>query len=675
MLVVIAAGLFLDGYAHHAVGRAGTTGTHPGVLAGLAAAGPVLDLAGPSVRSSTGADRVVALTFDDGPDPRWTPKILAVLERHRVPATFFLVGSRVLAHPGLVQAERRAGDELGSHTFVHTDVATIAGWHTALELSLTQSALAAAVGIHTGLFRPPYSSQPDAVTPTQFVVWRAVARKGYLIVLANRDSEDWRRPGVPRIVANATPVPGRGTIVMFHDGGGDRSQTVTAVDELLTSLQSRGYQFRTVSGLVGLDHDQVNRRVDANQRFQGQIIAATARFGRDTAVWLRWVLIAVGVLTLLRAAALFAFARHHAAASARTIDSTFAPPVSVVVPAYNEAVGVAAAVRSLAASTYPDVEIIVVDDGSNDGTAQVVADLGLPTVTVIRQPNGGKARALNTGIAAASHHIVVSVDADTVFEPDTIAWLVQPFATPDVGAVSGNTKVGNRGGLLGRWQHIEYVMGFNLDRRMYDILGCMPTVPGAIGAFRREALDQVGGVSSATLAEDTDLTMAIVRAGWKVVYEQQARAWTEAPASLSALWKQRYRWSYGTMQAMWKHRRAVREPGPLGRRALPYMLLFQVALPLLAPVVDLLTVYGLLFLRPLPLLAFWVGFNLVTLALAAYAFRLDREPLRPLWALIPQQFVYRQLMYLVVIQSAVTALLGTTLRWQKLGRVGDVTPT
>jgi cellulose synthase/poly-beta-1,6-N-acetylglucosamine synthase-like glycosyltransferase len=232
-----------------------------------------------------------------------------------------------------------------------------------------------------------------------------------------------------------------------------------------------------------------------------------------------------------------------------------------------------------------------------------------------------------------------------------------------------------RGRLLGRWQHIEYVMGFNLDRRMYDVLGCMPTVPGAIGAFRREVLDQVGGVPSDTLAEDTDLTMAIIRAGWKVVYEQRARAWTEAPASVSALWKQRYRWSYGTMQAMWKHRRAVREPGPLGPRALPYLLLFQVLLPLLAPVVDLFTVFGLFFLKPLPLLGFWVGFNLLSLALATYAFHLDSESLGPLWALIPQQFVYRQLMYLVVIQSAVTAMLGTTLRWHKLERVGTATPS
>ena len=341
-------------------------------------------------------------------------------------------------------------------------------------------------------------------------------------------------------------------------------------------------------------------------------------------------------------------------------------------PAFNEEVGIAAAVRSLSESNYPDVEVVVVDDGSTDATAEAVNSLALPNVRLIRQANAGKAEALNTGIRLARNDVIVTVDGDTVFEPDTIRWLVQPFTDPIVGAVSGNTKVGNRGGMLGRWQHIEYVLGFNLDRRMYDLLGCMPTVPGAIGAFRRDVLDELGGVSSDTLAEDTDLTMAIIRAGWRVVYEQRAIAWTEAPASLSELWKQRYRWSYGTMQAMWKHRGSTRDGSPLGRRALPYLLFFQILLPLLAPVVDLFTVFGIFFLKPGPLIAYWVAFNAVTLALALFAFRLDQESARPLWALPLQQFVYRQLMYLVVIQSTVTAVLGTRLHWHKLERTGDV---
>src|SRR5204862_8207545 len=228
----------------------------------------------------------------------------------------------------------------------------------------------------------------------------------------------------------------------------------------------------------------------------------------------------------------------------------------------------------------PEVEGIVVDAGSTDGTGEPVEGLGLPCVRVLRQANAGKAAALNLGIGAARHDVVVMVDADTVFEPRTLHALVAPLRDPGVGAVSGNTKVGNRRGLLGRWQHIEYVMGFNLDRRLYDVLQCMPTVPGAIGAFRRQALAEIGEISDATLAEDTDATIALGRAGWRIVYVEEARAWTEAPSSLGALWRQRYRWCYGTLQSIWKHRAAFWRKGEerIGRRALPYLVLFQIAL-------------------------------------------------------------------------------------------------
>jgi cellulose synthase/poly-beta-1,6-N-acetylglucosamine synthase-like glycosyltransferase len=366
--------------------------------------------------------------------------------------------------------------------------------------------------------------------------------------------------------------------------------------------------------------------------------------------------------------------RHLRAVRLRGSDSDFTPPVSIVVPAYDEAVGIEKAVRSFAANDYPDFEIVVVDDGSTDGTGEIVKRLLLDRVRLIRQPNGGKPSALNKGVWAARHDIVVTVDGDTVFEPDTLRALVQAFRDPDVGAVSGNTKVGNRSGLLGRWQHIEYVMGFNLDRRLYDVLRCMPTVPGAIGAFRRAALVDIGGVSSATLAEDTDITIAIGRAGWRVVYAEEARAWTEAPSSLSALWRQRYRWSYGTMQAVWKHKSAVlrSDQRRIGWIGLPYLVFFQIALPLLAPLIDVFAVYGILFLDPVPVIAYWLAFNVLNLALGWYAFRLDRESPRPLWAMPLQQFVYRQLMYLVVIESVLSAMAGTRIRWQQIERTGDV---
>jgi cellulose synthase/poly-beta-1,6-N-acetylglucosamine synthase-like glycosyltransferase len=385
----------------------------------------------------------------------------------------------------------------------------------------------------------------------------------------------------------------------------------------------------------------------------------------------------VAVLAVLRAVILVLLARHHVRRGRVAAEESYTPPVSILVPAFNEAVGIERAVVSLSQSEYPDYEIVVVDDGSTDGTGDLVESLGLPGVRVVRQPNAGKAAALNRGLRLARHDVIVTVDADTVFEATTLRALVQPLRGARVGAVAGNTKVGNRRGLLGGWQHIEYVMGFNLDRRLYDVLQCMPTVPGAIGAFRRQALVQIGGVSSATLAEDTDITIAIGRLGWHVVYAESARAWTEAPASLSALWRQRYRWSYGTLQAVWKHRAAIVRPGEgrIGRLGIPYLLLFQVALPMLAPLIDLFAIYGLIFLDPLPVLAYWGAFNLLQLALGAYAFRLDHEPLWPLWRMPLQQFVYRQLMYMVVIESVISALLGIRVRWQHVERRGGVKAT
>jgi cellulose synthase/poly-beta-1,6-N-acetylglucosamine synthase-like glycosyltransferase len=346
------------------------------------------------------------------------------------------------------------------------------------------------------------------------------------------------------------------------------------------------------------------------------------------------------------------------------------------VPAYNEAVGIERAVRSLAASDYPEFEVVVVDDGSLDATAGIVAGLDMGNVRLIRQDNAGKAAALNTGVELSESEIVVMVDGDTLFEADTVARLVAPFVDPGVAAVSGNTKVGNRSGLLGRWQHIEYVIGFNLDRRMYDVLQCTPTVPGAVGAFRRDVLAEVGGVPGDTLAEDTDLTLAIGRTGRRVVYAETARAWTEAPSSLGALWRQRYRWSFGTMQSVWKHRGAILSGDPrqrrIGRRALPYMLLFQIALPAVAPLIDLFAVYSLVFTGAGRTLAVWGAFNAMQLLVAVYGFRLDRESLRPLWALPLQQFVYRQVMYLVIIESTVSALQGVRSGWKHLPRTGDV---
>jgi cellulose synthase/poly-beta-1,6-N-acetylglucosamine synthase-like glycosyltransferase len=410
--------------------------------------------------------------------------------------------------------------------------------------------------------------------------------------------------------------------------------------------------------------------------WRGRALVWTIR-AADAVLWLLGaMLIAAGGLIVVRTLVLFVFAWGHARrrrAPTWTWGSPVTDPVTIVVPAYNEETTIGAAVRSLALSAHPGVEVLVVDDASTDRTAETVEGLGLDNVRVVRVPPGGKATALNTGTALARNDIVVMVDADTVVETDAVHRLVQPFADPTVGAVAGNVKVGNRRGLLGTWQHIEYVIGFNLDRRLYDTLGCISTIPGALGAFRRQALTDAGGLATDTLAEDTDLTIAIHRAGWRVVYQESARAYTEAPATLAQLWKQRYRWSYGTMQALWKHRRALVERGPsgrFGRTGLPFITLFGVLLPLFAPLIDLMAVYGFFFLDRRLTLAGWLVMLVVQVLTAVLAFRLDRERLRPLWTLPLQQIVYRQVMYLVLLHSALTAVTGRRLRWQKMRRTG-----
>src|SRR6266566_4069525 len=486
-LTVVVALLFVDGLSTRTTGASRTPLT-PGARSPLQGSRPILTFKGGRLVSREPPPRRrIALTFDDGPDPYWTPRIAAELRRLRVPATFFLVGSHVVRHPNIVRALYRQGFELGNHTFTHVELSSVPGWERSAQISLTESAIAGAVGIRPRLIRPPYSSVPAAVTRRQAAVLAGFAKNGYLIVLTELDTEDWRRPGV----------------------------------------------------------------------------------------------------------------------------------------------------GSLAGSDYPVFEIIVVDDGSEDETAELVERLDLERVGIVRQANAGKSAALNTGIAAAAHSLVVAVDADTVFEPETLRRLVQPFRDSEVGAVSGNAKVGNRRRLLGRWQHIEYVIGFNLDRRLYDVLQCMPTVPGAVGAFRRQALDAIGGISDATLAEDTDITIALGRAGWRVVYAETARAWTEAPSSLSALWRQRYRWCYGTLQAVWKHRAALwsADERKMGRRGLPYLLLFQITLPLLAPLIDVFSIYAFFFLGARWVAAYWAIFTALQLALGWYAFRLDGESKRTLWAM------------------------------------------
>jgi cellulose synthase/poly-beta-1,6-N-acetylglucosamine synthase-like glycosyltransferase/peptidoglycan/xylan/chitin deacetylase (PgdA/CDA1 family) len=676
VLSALALALGVEGYTHHLYGNSDYTGPPPGASAmvprEVSHGGPIINGgAGPGHRTAEPRPKTIALTFDDGPDPKWTPKILQVLDRHHVKATFFLLGNEVAAHPEVAREIVADGHEIGVHSFTHADLAAVPDWQRRMEVRESQLAIVGATGQSTSLFRPPFSSENNALDDAAWNVVRQAGEHGYLTVLTTRDSQDWQRGDIQQILRHSTPHGSQGQVLLMHDGGGSRADTVAALDRLIPVLQDKGWRVTTVSDAVGTGDPM--RPGTWSDKAAGTALIVALKASHVVLLALTFLLYAAAFLTVLRAVILVVAARRHRRVRKRGWGPEMTGPVSVVVPAYNEELGIEATVRSLLDSDHP-VEVIVVDDGSSDDTAQVVESLDLPEMVLVSTPNRGKAAALNTGISLARYDYVVMVDGDTVVEPETVRMLVQPFNDPLVGAVSGNAKVANRDGLLGLWQHIEYVVGFNLDRRLFDLARCMPTVPGAVGAFRRSALDRVGGVGRLTLAEDTDLTMSLASDGWRVVYEEQARAWTEAPATLGALWRQRYRWCYGTLQAMWRHRGTVFQRGAggrFGRRGLGYLLLFQVLLPLFAPVVDVFALYGLVFLDPSRIMSVWLAFLSVQMFMGWIAFRLDRERAGALWSMPLQQFVYRQLMYLVVIQSVVTALAGVRLRWQRMDRYGS----
>ncbi|MFG2516490.1 bifunctional polysaccharide deacetylase/glycosyltransferase family 2 protein [Streptomyces sp. NPDC048584] len=690
LLLALTCVLLLDGYLRAEVGddqRVRTGASSSGVPDDILDGGPILTFPGGQATTVSVPDRTIALTFDDGPDPTWTPRVLEILQEYDVPGTFFVVGSMVARHPGIVRDLVDQGNEVGVHTFTHVDLSYQSASRVTREMEQTQLALAGAAGITTTLFRAPYSSKTDAVDDYSWEVYQRLGEDGYTSVFIDTDSEDWKEPGVSKIVEGATPKDGDGASVLFHDSGGDRTQTIEALPRYIEKMKAKGYTFTTVSGAMAGDAgvpraagdplQASHRPATGTTLYEGRALVAAVTVAEWTVPALSTGLVVVGVAVLGRFGLMLVLARrHHRRRNGRRFGwgPPVTRPVSVIVPAYNEKECIESTLRSLAASTHP-IEILVVDDGSTDGTAELAEALALPDVRVIRQANAGKPAALNHGIRSARHDIVVMMDGDTVFEPDTVGRLVQPFADPSVGAVAGNAKVGNRSTLIGAWQHIEYVMGFNLDRRMYDLLRCMPTIPGAIGAFRREAVLQAGGMSEDTLAEDTDITIALHRAGWRVVYEEHARAWTEAPRSPSQLWSQRYRWSYGTMQALWKHRKSLTDRGPsgrFGRVGMPLVVLFQIVTPVFAPLIDVFTLYSMLFVDLRAALLAWLAVLGVQLGCAAYAFRLDREKYRYLLMMPLQQLAYRQMMYLVLIHSCVTALTGGRLRWQKLKRTGEV---
>ncbi|MBI3675148.1 MAG: glycosyltransferase [Proteobacteria bacterium] len=650
------------------------------------------------IRQFGAAKNEVALTFDDGPDAEWTPQILDILKEKHVPATFFIIGGNAEANPGLVQRMLDEGHDVGNHTFTHPNLSDTPSEAVPLELNATQRLFEALTGRSLRLFRPPYLGDAEPTDEDQIEPVEIAQDMGYLTVGEHVDPVDWERPGAEVIVkrtleqvSGARPNSPR-NIVLFHDAGGDREQTVEALPAIIDQLRAQGYRFVPVSKLAGLTRDQVMPPLPPTVALlTDRVVFLTLSEAGHILYYCFIAAIWLGIGRLLFLIGFGFWNKRKERAQAERPSQSGGLIVSVIIPAFNEQSVIAETVKGILASTYRDLEIIVVDDGSTDDTYGVLTRefSNHPKIELLRIPNSGKANALNVGFARAKGEVVVALDADTQFNRDTIARLVRWFDDPSVGAVAGNAKVGNRINMITRWQALEYIVAQNLERRALAALGTLTVVPGAVGAWRKSALQELDGFRSDTVAEDQDLTIAMQRAGYRVLFDSSAIAWTEAPATFRGLAKQRFRWAYGTLQCLWKYRGLTFNPkaGTLGVVALPQVWMFQILLTALAPFADFLLLWqlawqGVAYLEHgaefsnadlLTIAVYYGVFVAVDLLAAICGFLMEkREQWSLLWWLMLQRFGYRQLMYYVVVRSIITAFRGPSVGWGKLERTATV---
>ncbi len=636
--------------------------------------------------------RKIALSFDDGPDPRWTPKILDILKEKHVPAAFFVVGEEAAKSPGVLKRAYAEGHSIGNHTYSHPNLDEISPTQLRWELNITQRLIESTLGVKSILFRPPYGIDHQPEYAEEVAQLPIAQDMGYLIVGQKIDPHDWRQPygkQVPaeEIIEGVLRQADAGNIVLFHDGGGDRSQTVKALPVIIDRLRERGFEFVPVPELVGKTRAEVMVPLSGWERLGAKADGFIFGLYHWFTLGIGWVFVLGIVLVSGRALVIGILALTEKLRPDHDQAPDPLPSVTVLIPAHNEEGVIVQTVTSVLASDHPEIHVIVVNDGSIDDTG-ILLDMHFgddPRVEIIHQVNHGKAAALNHAMSLAETEIVVTIDADTEIESDAIRQLLRHFSDPQTGAVAGNVKVGNRSRWLTRWQALEYITSQNMEKRAFDLLNCITVVPGALGAWRKRAIEAAGGITADTVAEDADLTVAIRRLGWRVTYEERAMAWTEAPETAGALIRQRFRWTFGTLQAFWKHRDTLFRPkyGTLGWIALPNIFVFQLLLPLVSPIIDLMflgsvAMWGLMQLHlswvPQTMfdtanlqrsVLFFLGFLLIDVLTCVVAFALERdEDWTLLIPVLLQRFYYRQLMYVVLFRSVKEAVSGRPVGWR-----------
>lgn len=635
----------------------------------------------------------VILTFDDGPDPTYTPQILDILKKEKVPATFFVVGLQGENNIPLLQRIYNEGHEIGNHTFTHPNIATVSLERASTEMESTRLLIEAVTGRSTVLFRAPYNADSEPTGEDELKPIALSKEQNYYTVGESIDPNDWEKGAkadsiYARTIAQYEANPEKG-IILLHDAGGNRQATVEALPRIIKYFKGKGIQFTTVANLLGkTKNDLMPKAHESFLSIDHFIFNFGYWFGHFiTATF--WVAIILGFARILLMFIMVYIKKYkdHKNPPTYNLENTNPyPKVSIIVPAYNEEINAVKTIDNLLLQDYPNFDIVFVDDGSKDKTYQMILDhFGQnPKVSVNTKPNGGKASALNYGINLTQNEHVVCIDADTQLKTDALSQLMKCFTietknNQEIGAVAGNVKVGNENTMLTKWQSIEYTTAQNFDRRAFDLINGITVVPGAIGAFKKEAIAKSGGFTTDTLAEDCDLTIRVLRNGYKVVNCVEAVAITEAPETLNEFMKQRFRWSYGVMQAFFKNKDACFDPKykGLGMVALPNILIFQIILPIFAPLADLVLIVSLIWNHNNPdslhkIGIYYIVFMFVDVLVSIVAFVFEKEKLSKLLWLIPQRFIYRQLMYVILFKAIRKSIKGESQGWGVLKRTGNV---
>jgi cellulose synthase/poly-beta-1,6-N-acetylglucosamine synthase-like glycosyltransferase/peptidoglycan/xylan/chitin deacetylase (PgdA/CDA1 family) len=633
--------------------------------------------------------KTIALTFDDGPHPTYTREIIEVLKQEGVPATFFLIGEHVVSYPETTRYILEQGFEIGNHSFTHSPAVQSSETRLRNELISTDRVIRDATGKTPILFRPPMLENIDvgeydgAKLDDERLRW--AEKLGYIVVGANVDTQDWNvAPGQTEVILERirARMPEEGpVVVLMHDEAG-AGATAEALRTFIPEMKAAGYRFVPVSEYFGLTQEESMPLAASPSALDIVLVGAAKALVNGISAFNTLVLF-VSVLGLVRLWGILAarrmyvplFKRRHARSSSR-------PPVSVLIPAYNEEANIEATIRSVFASTNAYDEVIVIDDGSGDRTAEIVRklipELG-PQLVLLQKENGGtKGGALQCALSYARHGVIVCIDADTVIDKDAIPRLARHFEDTSVAAVAGKVYPARVTSLLGAFQYLEYMQGQNLDKEVFAVGNAIHVVPGALGAWRTAAVREVGGYSLDTVVEDQDLTLALVAAGHRIIFDPAAAAYTETPATVKQFFRQRSRWVYGTIQCVWKYRSWFfsRTRPSLGFLILPNVVLFNLCIPLLVPILDIGVLLGLGgFVSLSSVLLPFLIYTLFDIWCAIEGLSYERvAPKRLIPLVIWQRFFYRYVLAAAIIQSVGVALAGTFVAWGLQKRRGECHP-